>query len=381
MTNRKKQSKIFTYWIDVTGTCNLRCPSCPTGNYGPEDFDGTPNPVGVMDVKVYKRILEKIKVDDVSFNPRIHLYNWGEPLMHPKIGSLISLAKEEGFYCGVSSNLNFDKNLKEVVEAQPNYFSVSLSGFTQDIYGKTHKRGNIELVKDNMCQLRELIDSYSAKIYVEVTYHVYKNNAGDDLKNMLEFCNGLGFNFSPVWAYFMPLEKNLRLLSGDINDKDRILIENLAIKPDELISVSAPLKQSPCNVQERTMAINWDGSVQLCCNTYDYNNRISSSFLELEHEELQNKKKNHKLCGVCMSNGLHMVLSYGAGEKIDELGHQRLRSDKSSLIFKQFGEPKISDENGYIYEITGKPESEFSRKQIRGLRALIQRVSDKIWPS
>src|SRR3979411_1097275 len=62
------------YFIDVVGSCNLRCPSCPGGNWGPPAAKGT------MDVDRFRRVIDKI----VSWHDRsqhlwVDLYNWGEP--------------------------------------------------------------------------------------------------------------------------------------------------------------------------------------------------------------------------------------------------------------------------------------------------------------
>ena len=100
-----------------------------------------------------------------------------------------------------------DKNLKALVKAEPDSFRISLSGFYQKNYKETHRGGDIRQVKSNMYRLRHLMDQYSSKTTVQVLYHVYKHNAGDDLLMMVKLCEELNFNLDPVWAFLMPLEK------------------------------------------------------------------------------------------------------------------------------------------------------------------------------
>ena len=121
-----KRNKLFTYWIEIVGTCNLRCPTCPQGNFLDNELSVGRNPTGFMELTLYKQILEKIKADNISDRIEIHLYTWGEPLLHPKVAEFVSLTKEMGFFCGLSSNHNLDKNLKEVIKAGPDFFRILL---------------------------------------------------------------------------------------------------------------------------------------------------------------------------------------------------------------------------------------------------------------
>lgn len=59
--------------VDIVGSCNLRCPSCPVGNMGL----GV-NQVGIMDPVAFQRIVVKARLDhDAKI---VALYNWTEPL-------------------------------------------------------------------------------------------------------------------------------------------------------------------------------------------------------------------------------------------------------------------------------------------------------------
>ena len=367
---KRKSSKIYTYWVDIVGACNLRCPSCPRGNFTSNDVIEAPPDAGLMTFEMFKDILRKIKEDGPSLNPQIHLYNWGEPLLHPEIAKFVEYALSQGMYCGISANLNFDGTLRDVVKAGPDFIRVSLSGFQQDVYGQTHRRGNIERVKANMRKLRDYMTEFDKTFYVEVNYHVYKHNAAADLENMIEFCNELRFNISPVWAFYLPIEKNLELLKGNVSAEDQKLIDLYAIPPKRAMELALPHRNQYCPVRERTTVISFDGTVPLCCNTFDKAHIVADSFLDTSHEAIQKAKHENPLCGPCMENGLHVFLAYEAGDIMDEEGNKVLSEIGSPLEIHQYTEPHVVSREKGPLPILAKPEEQIStRKKIRGIRA------------
>ena len=372
-----KSPKTFTYWVDIVGACNLRCPSCPRGNFGPEDADSSIPKSGLMDFELYKEIVKKIKRDGPSLNPQIHLYNWGEPLAHPEVARFVRHALDEGIYCGISSNLNTDRTLRDVAKQGIDFFRVSLSGFYQENYGRTHARGNIERVKANMRKLRDYLTEFDKETYVEVNYHVYKHNAGRDLEAMVAFCNDLRFNIGPVWAFYLPLEKNLALVNGTLPEHDRKLHDLYVIRPEDAMQLAQPYKDQDCPVRKHATVITHDGQVPLCCNTFEQKYMIAPSFLEVDHETLQARKYSHEACGPCMENAIHVYLAYGAGPIMDEVGNQVLAEMGNPLEIHQYSKPRvISREKGPI-PILARSESEMGlRRKIRGARAFLHQIKD-----
>ena len=73
----------FYYYIDIVGSCNLRCPSCPVGNYAAQ------MPKGLMRLDKYKQIVEKIIAEHPGERIFIDLYNWGEPILHKQLPEII----------------------------------------------------------------------------------------------------------------------------------------------------------------------------------------------------------------------------------------------------------------------------------------------------
>ena len=182
-----------------------------------------------MKVDDFHSIIIKIaKFQDPS-KTSLHLYNWGEPLLHPQINEILEIASEKNFNIYISSNLNINKNITTLIENNVKFLRISNSGYYQENYENTHRRGNVNLVKSNMYLLRYLIDKSKKNIDIELFYHMYKSNIGKDLIRMKELCDDLEFKFTPIIANFVNVEKVMRYLNNEISNEDESTISNLLL--------------------------------------------------------------------------------------------------------------------------------------------------------
>jgi len=304
----------YYYNIDIVGTCNLRCPSCPVGN-----FDDSGIPKGFMDLNKYERILSKIKKShDPSVSIAIDIHNWGESLLHPKLPEFIKKTREYGFLVGLSSNLNHNlsrKKLEEIIRAEPDALRISLSGFSNETHMQTHTRGDINIVKSNMHLLRHVLDRTKSETAIEIGYMVYKHNFSDDFVRMRLLAEELDFHFDWIFAVYMPVEKTITAIRGEYDQADKEIFENLPVDPrewTELVDGSGAFrKNSPgdCHLKKHRMAINFDGTVPICCASYSYDNIAVKDFLAVSHEEIQKCRSDHSLCGDCMDSNAYFFYS------------------------------------------------------------------------
>lgn len=291
----------FSFYIDILGTCNLRCPSCPVGNTAE-----VKNPQGVMSPETLERILQKAIQECQITN--VGLYNWAEPLLHPKLPEMIRVINKLGLKCDLSTNLNKIFHLKEVISENPSSIRISLSGFTQETYGKTHKRGDIEQVKKNMFRLAEIKAETNVETIITVAFHRYLSNLNDELP-MKVFSEQLGFEFNPMWAVWLPLEKVLSTLGeegyGTISSDDQALIANLALPLKEALKVAQSRNNLHCYLQESVLILDVLGRVQLCCGVYDSKRFTVSNYLETPINEIQALRSVHTTCNLCKKYGVH----------------------------------------------------------------------------
>lgn len=283
------------FTIDVAGVCNLKCPSCA------HVVPGINNPQGFMVADDFIKITEKI-VNEAGLVSHICLYSWGEPFLHPKLDSFINHLHNLGIAVAVSTNLSIEslEQIERIVKASPDYLKISLSGFYPEVYDTTHTGGNINLVKSNLYKLKDLIKQHESCIFVDVNYHLYKNNCGADLAEMKRLCDGLDFVLSPCYANVTPVERLIDYCGGNIDAKLNELLKLLLVTIDEGLEIGNPYNHLPCRFLTNQVNINWDRSVPLCCVCFDMkNSTISLDYLKDSLGIISKRKENHPLCAKC----------------------------------------------------------------------------------
>ncbi len=290
------------YTVDILGSCNLSCGSCP------HSIESHGVPKGSMALDVFKKVFDKIMVDspDVS---HLSLYSWGEPLLHPYVAEIVKYVHSRDVAVALSSNLSirFESRLDELIQQKPDYLKVSVSGYYPDAYGSTHQGGDINLVKSNLYRLRYLIDRYSAGTLVDINYHLYRNNNGINLDAFRRLAGELGFLISETYALVMPLERVLNHIDGKPDLQTKLLQKNLLVTIDEGISAAAVhrLPEGVCPFRENQVNINADLTVPVCCTVFHREGTIvADNFLNSSPEAIRAGKFNMELCTRCSKQGL-----------------------------------------------------------------------------
>lgn len=127
--------------VGVTTLCNLQCPACPTGT------EALGRPGEHLDVEVYKRTLGELR--DVLM--LMLFWDWGEPLMHPRLPEMIAAASAAGIMTVISTNAtvaNSEHHIEKLVAAQPSVVIVCADGADQQTYEKYRVGGKLEKVLD-----------------------------------------------------------------------------------------------------------------------------------------------------------------------------------------------------------------------------------------
>ena len=313
------------YTIDVVGTCNLECPTCAHG------ITGAKPPRGMMAFEDFTRVIEKIK-SEVEVLTHVSLYSWGEPLLHPKLPDIIKHLHKNGIAAAISSNLSIksDDQLKRVIQASPEFFKVSLSGFYPETYNETHTGGDINLVKSNLYRLKYYIEKYESNTFVDVNYHLYTNNNQKNLQKMQELCDELGFSLSATYSLIMPLERCLDHCNGIIDPQTEELQKILLVDIDEGIEVTKDFRSSTCPFKENQTNINWDLSVPVCCTTfYKADTIVAKDYLKSDLSDIKREKDKASICAECMHYGLP---AYNMG--FNQSGWKKVAATKVSKDIK-----------------------------------------------
>ncbi len=298
------ESSDYVYAIDVVGGCNLRCPTCPVGNQ-------KEMPKGIMRPELFSSILKKITRDNPVHKPDIWLFNWSEPLLNPHLSSFIEEIRGANLSSFISSNLNISDRIDEVMKANPNRFKVSISSLKQEIYGVTHERGDIKTVVDNFERLAKARDRHHSSTEIWIGHHLYKNTIGE-VEQIKALANRYGFGYRPSYAIMAPIEKSYSSIKS-INSEISGIENELIFHPKTIAKNIKPRRSGnmDCELRFNMTAINYDGSVSLCCGTTkDLSNEIGikTYFLEKSKSDLEALKYNHQFCTLCMDNNLHLTI-------------------------------------------------------------------------
>jgi len=267
-----------------------------------------------MTTDLLEKIVAKARTEGIE---TIYLFNWTEPLIHPKIGQFIETIQNAGMSAGISSNLNLKKNIDSAIKANPSFFRISVSGFSQSGYELGHAGGDIEKVKENMIYLAELKASLGVSTAIEVYYHRYLDNTDEEAR-MKAFSESLGFNFLSAFATMMPLEKTLDVAEKNLSkltQKDLDIMKRLALPPDEkVLNIAKSYGISSCRLRDGMMVLDCEANVILCCSVFEQRRNAVGNYLDFPITDLQAAKNSsptcRSLCNRCITNGLNVYAQY-----------------------------------------------------------------------
>ena len=291
--------------VDISGICNLHCISCPRGNILKQP------PAGFMRIGTYRMVLDKL-LSELPFVGNIQLYAWGEPLLNPDIAEIVGLTVQRRVLCAISTNLNSRNDFSPTIKARPDWMKISVSGYGEG-YERTHTGGNWRVLLSNMHTLKRLKDDYNPEMYIEVNYHLYKRNIGDEYDRMKELCEELGFIFRPNPAYLYSLDNLLDYREGrELTPAAKATLEMLLLPIDEGIARAERQKHLPC-AEERCFPINWNLNVRFC-GAY-FKPVLIENYLETPIAEIIGKRNEDPFCDRCKSYALHRFTSVYIEEK------------------------------------------------------------------
>ncbi|MDR2404907.1 MAG: radical SAM protein, partial [Deltaproteobacteria bacterium] len=318
------------YTVDISSICNLRCIMCPQGlgltNKKQAEF---------MSPSTFKKVVDKITAED-PYAVNIQLFQWGEPLLNKNLPEIISIAHEKGLLPSISSNLNANVDLEPIIKAKPSWFRISLSGFGPR-YEVTHTGGKFPVLYEHLNNLYDLTKKYNSDTKVQVFYHLYKDNLGDDLRKAREFCETRGFEFLTTWASIVALDELLVYKeTGYLPDKLKEDAELLGFDIDRALSDALADAYKPCQI-EKIIYIKCDLSVMDCSQFFHQDNyKTTENFLETPLSDIIAKKKQSKLCISCKRHGIHRYCEICANYPTDIIpaGFKQISNATSNMGFE-----------------------------------------------
>jgi MoaA/NifB/PqqE/SkfB family radical SAM enzyme len=134
--------------VGVTTYCNLQCPGCPTGTRA------LGRPREHLSFDLFRRVVDELR-GSLMF---MLFWDWGEPLMHPRLADMIGHARRSGIRTVVSTNgtvANSPRQIERLVESRPDVIIVCVDGATQESYESYRRGGRLEDVLTTLRRLTE----------------------------------------------------------------------------------------------------------------------------------------------------------------------------------------------------------------------------------
>lgn len=268
---RKKSSFPQEIWIENTNHCNAACVMCPR--------ELQTRDKGIMDFELYKKIIDEISIYKETVK-RVHMHNFGEPLLDKKLSERIKYAKSKGIrhvYFVTNASLLNQKNSELLISSGLDEFKISFYGVDKESYNNTMINLDFDKTLNNIIkffEIRKKLKSKNPKIILQLIPNSLKGNNTKEkwiklFNNYIDLNIGDRFNFFDLHNF------------GD--GRNYIDTYNKVIR-------------NTCNYPWRTMVILQNGYVTACC--LDYNGSInlgnlnSKSILEIWNDDKYNKLRN-----------------------------------------------------------------------------------------
>lgn len=132
--------------IDISDICNAKCKWCTTGIQNQEGMSCAHFMTAEYFEKVINYCLNKHIIRE---DADIELYSWAEPALNSEILAIIDVIVNKGMRYNLSTNGSKAVGLKKEHLKNLTFFMISLSGFSQETYGRIHGL-NLEHIKANI---------------------------------------------------------------------------------------------------------------------------------------------------------------------------------------------------------------------------------------
>lgn len=198
---QRDDPQLSRLYIEPTNACNLNCRTCVRNSWQ--------EPIGLMNMETYRKLIADLR--RVPSLQKISFWGFGEPLLHPDIVEMVSLAKQLGVHTQMITNallLNFNK-AKGLVDAGLDSIVVSVDGTTSETNADIRSGADLELVKKNIHQLRDIRrmnPRFNPEIGIE--FVVMRKNISE-LRNLRKIAYALGASFI-VLTNLLPYTEELK---------------------------------------------------------------------------------------------------------------------------------------------------------------------------
>jgi len=285
--------RVSDVFIDIVGPCNLRCAMCP---HGALEHRSTERGRGFMPVELFERTMAFLQ-ERGFLGEYVNLYNWGDPLLHPRLGDILDVCHAMRIKPIISTNLSFPlRTVRDVTHHDLELLLVSISGFSESTYSRNHVRGDFPRVRQN---LEALADDRGRIRDVLVKYLTFRYNR-DELEAARAFSVSAGFQFG-AYVGAIPSAESFVRYTDDAKYRAEVteFIDAAWIQP----------KPSRFCPQETSITINHKAELERCC--VSWSDAYRSSLFETDLRQYLDAKVKNEFCDRCLATGYSYYKHFG----------------------------------------------------------------------
>ena len=185
--------------LDPSDTCQLRCPTCPTGieNESKRQKDAVTTLYRADRKKLSIELFDSV-IDELGDGLFLLMfYNYGEPLLNPRLHEFIGKATAREIATEVHSNLSLplsDERIEQLLGAGLGRLTASVDGFSQEAYEKHRVGGDVTLVHENLTRLAKARDRLGLDTEILYKFLIFKHNE-HEIEDARRFAQDIGIIF------------------------------------------------------------------------------------------------------------------------------------------------------------------------------------------
>lgn len=229
--------------VDITNTCNLRCQGCLTGQGLHRKAPG------MMALDGFRALIDEVKNETAI----VALYNSGEPMLNPAVFDMVTCLTQNRIASIISTNGHFidtRKKAERLVTAGLSLLIVSISGATQETYGRYHRGGHLAQVIKSIALITEAKKRMHKPIPLITLRILATEDNANELPKMRALARALGCD--AVDIRYAEWQK-------------QVVKRQLDNRPPQAPRMSTGKRDATCLWPWLISVVNWDGDVTPCC--------------------------------------------------------------------------------------------------------------------
>jgi MoaA/NifB/PqqE/SkfB family radical SAM enzyme len=239
--------------IDVTNSCNLRCPVCPV------TFAMT-RPRGLMSFELFRLIIDDFVSEDDK--PEIFFNFSGEPTLNKQLPDMIAYASKNGHGTFVSTNATrLGPVLAErMIDARLSRIALCLDGFSKTAQETYRVNSDFDAVKKNIETFLSVKRRLSARNPVTILQTLLTAYSEPQIDDLLKWAKECGFDKVRLKTFSLGSHTSTEMRAA----YSHFLPESRALRRH------ADARESIlCSVPRSQTVVFWNGDLGLCCIDYD----------------------------------------------------------------------------------------------------------------